>query len=159
MERIVTGVDWSYYDADRFSIANGMYLPASGEGDTMATQLVTALNKLIYKWYNDGDVYDNRYILEGWANDLSSYANWIYKYIPGVQRTLDGIQDCYNGSEYEDLLRDLADECFDLEDLEHLNKKPAIGSIYDCDGPFAFDEYDDDDDDEWYDEDEEDSWV
>ena len=48
----------------------------------MASQLVTAVNKLVYKWYNDGDVYDNIHSLDNWANDLSSYANWPYKYIP-----------------------------------------------------------------------------
>ena len=47
-------------------------------------QAVTAVSKLVYKWFNDGDVYDNRFALPGWANDLSSYANWIEKYIPNT---------------------------------------------------------------------------
>lgn len=38
-----------------------LYLPDRGEGKTKATQIVTAVNKLIYKWFNDGDVYDNTY--------------------------------------------------------------------------------------------------
>ena len=59
----------------------------------MATQICTALNKLVYKWCNDGDVYDNTYGLDGWANNLSSYANWIYKYLPLSQEILDRIED------------------------------------------------------------------
>lgn len=146
-------VDWSYYNDESFKRASDMYLPISGEGDTKATQLVTAISKLIYKWYNDGDVYDNTNgILEGWCNDLSSYANWIREYIPGSARILDGVYDCYNGSEYEDLLRDLADEYLDLEDLEILNQEPKVDSIYSCDGPFEFNEFNEDEDDDYYDE-------
>ena len=144
-------VSWDYYNDERFERVNDMFLPASGEGDTKATQLVTAINKLIYKYYNDGDVFDNTNgILEGWANDLSSYANWIRKYIPGSERVLDSVYDCFNGREYEDLLRDLADEFLDLEDLENLNNEPKVGSIYDCEGPYEFNEFEDDDE---YDED------
>ena len=72
-------VDWSYFN--QYEELINVYMPIQGEGDTMATQAVTAVNKLIYKWYNDGDVYDNTYQMNGWANDLSSYANWLCKYL------------------------------------------------------------------------------
>ena len=49
-----------------------------GEGEDKGTQIAIATSKLVYKWFNDGDVFDNTYYLEGWANDLSSYANWLY---------------------------------------------------------------------------------
>lgn len=150
-------VDWNYYNSDKFERVNSLFLPARGEGDNKATQLCTALNKLIYKWYNDGDVYDNTYILEGWANDLSSYANWIYKNFPQARGILDRIKDCYDEGEYEDLLQDLADRLWDMEDFENLAKEPKVGSIYDCSGPFSFDEHledeDDDEDEEWEDDD------
>ena len=68
-------VDWGYYD--KFDGLMDKYLPMHGEGETKATQIVTAVNKLVYKWYNDGDVFDNTLHLEGWANDLSDYANWL----------------------------------------------------------------------------------
>ena len=50
------GVDWSYFR--KFEPFNRQYLPDRGEGDTLATQAATAVTKLVYKWYNDGDVYD-----------------------------------------------------------------------------------------------------
>ena len=141
-------VNWDNYK--EFDRIVDMYLPPKGQGDTKATQLVTAVNKLVYKWYNDGDVYDNTGYLDGWANDLSSYANWIYKYIPGLGQILDGVFECTTDSDYEDLLWDLTTVAFDLEDLEKLDKQPAVGDIYRCDGPFEFREYsDDDDDEEW----------
>ena len=125
----------------------------------MATQLVTAICKLVYKWFNDGDVYDNNYHLDGWANDLSSYANWMYKYVPGTQSILERIYEIYSESQYEQLLFDLARKFLDLEDLEHLDTKPSQGSIYNCSGPFSFSEDEDDDEDDYYDEEsEDDDW-
>lgn len=66
-------VNWNYFD--KFEAITVKYMPDYGEGETIASQAVTAVNKLIYKWYNDGDVFDNTKYLEGWWNDLSSYAN------------------------------------------------------------------------------------
>lgn len=155
-------VDWNYYD--KFEGVLRMYLPDRGEGDTLASQCVTAINKLVYKWYNDGDVFDNNYLLEGWANDLSSYANWLYKYIPRASYILDDIQDC-NENEYSYLLKSLADTFLDEEFLADISNMPAEGSIYDCDGPYSFslyqddeDDYYDDEDDYYDDEDDDDTW-
>lgn len=151
--KIIAGVDWSYYDDPRFDMIDGKYLPRRGEGDNKASQIVTAVNKLVYKWYNDGDVFDNQYYLEGWANDLSDYANWLYRYVPESQDILMNIEVCKNRDDYEHLLKDLADTLLDDEDLEHYSKKPTIGSIYNCRGPFKFVEYEEDED-EYYDEEE-----
>jgi hypothetical protein len=144
-------VNWDYYDDPKFGKINEKYLPSMGEGDTMATQIVTAVNKLVYKWYNDGDVFDNTHYLEGWANDLSSYANWLYEYTDDayVRETLDGIDTCYTAGDYEDLLRVLVSTLLDEDVLEGYNEKPAVGSIYDCEGIFKFIEYEDDEDEEY----------
>lgn len=142
-------VDWGYYD--KFEELNEKYLPVRGEGETKATQIVTAVNKLIYKWYNDGDVYDNSYVLEGWANDLSDYANWLWEHTE-ANDILDKVFNCYNNSQYEDLLKELADKLLDEEYLEKENKIEKVGTIYDCDGKFQFVEYEEDE--EEYDEDE-----
>ena len=85
-------VDWGYYD--KFDGLNDKYLPISGEGETKATQIVTAVSKLVYKWYNDGDVFDNTFHLEGWANDLSSYANWLYEHTD-ADNILANISNCF----------------------------------------------------------------
>lgn len=154
-------MDWSAFN--KFDKVNDTYLPARGQGDSLATQIVTAVNKIIYKWYNDGDVYDNTGALEGWANDLSSYANWLYKYcpIPHFGSTLEEIFDCYNGDEYENLLYRIAEDTLDPDLLDAISSEPKQGDIYNCDGPFRFVEYDEDDgeyDEEemWEDEDYED---
>lgn len=150
--RITEGVDWDYFN--KFSDIDKKYLPSQGEGDNMATQTVTAITKLVYKWYNDGDVYDNSNPagLTGWANDLSSYANWLAKYIDGAKDILDRIFNINYGDdgEYEEILKDLCDEYETEEFLERMAKQEKVGSIYDCDGPYSFDEsrnYDDEE--EW----------
>lgn len=132
-------VDWKYYDDKRFEVLDDLYLPTRGEGETKATQIVTAVNKLIYKWYNDGDVFDNTYHLNGWANDLSSYANWLYYYTKDeVQDILNKIKKCYSDGDYEDLLKELADTLLQEEYLAEQNKIGKEKSIYDCDGKFEY---------------------
>ena len=130
------------------------WLPASGEGDNMATQAATAVAKIIYRWYNDGDVYDNTTGLGEGFNDLSSYANWIYAYVPELRNILKRVFSIYRDSEYEKILYKIA-EYFDGEVLEELSKSEKVGSIYTEDGPFKVEEYPEDEDD-YYDDEEED---
>lgn len=127
-------VDWSYFD--KFENIVDKYMPACGEGETKASQIVTAVSKLVYKWYNDGDVYDNRYQLKGWYNDLSSYANWLFKYAGKRANILGQIKYCYSEEQYEDILKHLADSLLEEEYLESMEDEDTIGSIYNCKGPF-----------------------
>ena len=138
-------VDWSYYN--KFVSIEDKYLPVSGEGETRATQIITAVSKLVYKWYNDGDVFDNTYHMNGWCNDLSSYANWLDKYA-NVDDVLGKIRECYTYDDYEDLLKELTDITHDEVFLYEQDKMPKIDSIYTCKGRFKFVENNEDD--EWY---------
>ncbi len=138
-------VDWGYYD--KFDTLNEKYLPQRGEGKTKATQIVTAINKLVYRYYNDGDVFDNTYAL-GSGEDLCDYANWLYRYTTvEVKNILDKIESCCDNGDYENLLQRLADKLFDATYLEEQNKLEKIDTIYDCDGKFKFIEQTDDEED------------
>lgn len=122
---------------DKFNDIVEDYMPAHGEGETLAEQAVTAVNKLIYKWYNDGDVYDNTYFMSGWANDLSSYANWLSKYVDAGS-ILDDIQDCLFDDDYEEILWKLAEKYLNREYLKTLANKPKQGNIYKCNGKYEW---------------------
>ena len=127
------------HDFAKFDSLLNQYMPPRGEGETLASQAVTAVNKLVYKWYNDGDVFDNTHYLQGWANDLSSYANWLYEHVPETQVILETVYGCYTDSEYENLLMELASQVFNEGLLSKLSQEKASGTIYDCSGPFEFD--------------------
>lgn len=151
--KMTESVDWDYYN--KFEEITDKYMSNQGEGDTLASQIVTAINKLVYKWYNDGDVFDNVHSgLSGWANDLSSYANWLYKYCEEAKPILYDVYGMGDESDYETLLQELADACLNEEFLKEF-EKPKQGSIYNCDGPFEFSEYSEDEEEEdYYDDDE-----
>lgn len=134
-------VNWNYYD--KFEGINDKYLPYKGEGATKAMQIVVAVNKLVYKYYNDGDVFDNTHYLEGGANDLSSYANWLYHHTD-TKDILDRIVHCMTDEEYEDLLKDLADKLLNEEYLAEFREVKKVESVYDCIGKFKFNEYQED---------------
>lgn len=144
----MNGVNWEYYK--KFEELNNKYLPDMGEGNNKAEQTVVAINKLVYKWYNDGDVYDNTYNLEGWANDLSSYANWLEEYIEGADKILSGIFYAKNEDDYELILQALADTFLTEKGLEKLATQDKVGSIYECEGSYKFEEYQEEDDEEIY---------
>ena len=132
-------VEWD--DFNQWSDYENIYLPREGEGDTKATQLITAVTKLVYKWFNDGDVFDNSTgNLEGFANDLSSYANWIHKHYPEFRDTLDKVFDAKIDDDYTNMLYELCEIVHHDEFLARENDKPKVGSIYDCEGPYEFDD-------------------
>ena len=138
------GVDWELYNQPEIKAIEEKYLPDRGEGETKATQAVTAITKLVYKWYNDGDVFDNTHsTLGGWCNDLSSYANWLDKYIgekrKEVSDNLHRIERIHTQAEYEQLLW-YVHEQFDEDFLEELNKESKEGSIYECEGYFVYEQ-------------------
>ena len=150
---MANGVKWDYFN--KFDEITDKYMLPSGEGETKASQIVTAVSKLVYKWYNDGDVFDNTHYLNGWCNDLSSYANWLDCHTKG-SRILHGISRCFDGNQYEELLRDLANTLLDEEYLAEQNEIEKVDSIYKCDGPFEFMEYEED---EYEEEEEDDDWY
>lgn len=129
-------INQDYYD--KFETLIDKYVPVYGEGKTVASQIVTAVNKLIYKWYNDGDVFDNTYHLECGYNDLSSYANWLYENTKDAWQILNKICDCMSGSDYENLLWELADKLLNEEHLAEQNKLKKVGTIYYCNGKFKY---------------------
>ena len=137
---------------DDFSLPNfpnaDKYLPAHGDGDSMGTQAATAVSKVIYKWFNDGDVYDNHYFLHGWCNDISGSANWLYMNIPETREILIRIKTIESEQEYTELLYDLISVVDPL--IPDLLKRNKIGNAYNEDGIFSFDEsIEEDEEEDW----------
>ena len=114
-----------------YSILTDKYLPSEGQGENKASQLVTATNKIIYGWYNNGDT------ISGNGNDLTSYANWIDKYIkePEIRKILkddfiDYIDTCY----LDEIILPLIKFVFREDFLEELAAQEIEDNIYECQG-------------------------
>lgn len=136
-------------DFDRFEAAIDKYMPRIGQGETKASQVCTAVNKLVYKWFNDGDVFDNTFYLEGWFNDLSDYANWLDRYTD-FGDILRRIATCDDEDDYTDLLYDLCVAALDEDYLMGLSMIQKEGDIYNCAGDFRFvEDQDDEEEEEW----------
>lgn len=141
----VEGVSWDYYDRPEMQEIEDKYLPPQGEGDNFAQQIVTAITKLIYKYYNDGDRYDG---FNGYGNDMTSYANWLYKYVSGADTILDNTDT--DTDSYEYVLRQLNDKFLNKEFLAKAETENKKGTIYECDGPYEFEDDDyEEDEEEW----------
>lgn len=133
---IKASVDWDFFD--KFQPIVDDYLPDEGEGNTMAMQLAAAISKLVYRYYNDGDVYDNTANLES-MTDLSDFANWIYIYFPSSRNILKRIWKVKTKSEYEDILKELCEELINDDTLYEADHKPRRDSIYHyTTGPFTW---------------------
>lgn len=114
-----------------YSILTDKYLPVDGQGENKASQLVTAVNKIIYGWYNNGDT------ISGDGNDLTSYANWIDQHIkePEIRKILkddyiDYIDTCY----LSEIILPLIKFVFREDFLEGLASQETEGDIYECNG-------------------------
>ena len=114
-----------------YSILTNKYLPEDGQGENKASQLVTAANKIIYGWYNNGDT------ISGNGNDLTSYANWIDKYIkePEIRKILKDDYIVYNDTYYlSEVILPLIRFVFREDFLEVLASQEIEGDIYECSG-------------------------
>ncbi len=128
---------------DYFSKFNDVidkYLPKHGEGNTKASQIVVAVNKLLYRWYNSGDVFDTSSKNE-WSshccNDISDFANWLYEYTD-LSNILDNVYWCDTEDDYEELLKKLADTALNEEYLIPYATQSKEGNIYECKGDFEY---------------------
>lgn len=134
-------VDWNYYNTPLIDEINEKYLPSKGDGDSMATQACAAVNNLVYQWYNNGCPYDNSYELSIQSQDIvPHFANWLHNNLPELRIVLEEIKTCETVSEYEDILRDIADVVLDKDYLARLEDKPKVDSIYTADGIFVIED-------------------
>ena len=114
-----------------YSILTNKYLPSMNQGENKASQLVTAVNKIIYGWYNNGDT------ISGGDNDLTSYANWIDRHIkePEIRKILKDDFIDYGDTYYlSEIILPLIRFVFREDFLEGLTSQEVEGDIYECQG-------------------------
>lgn len=129
-------------DFEKFNMVLDDYMPSRGEGNTMASQIATAVAKIVYRWFNDGDTVSSKWMVEGSTDEggVSQYANWLFKNVKEAAFLHNWI-DKFNyksvsRSEYEDFLYDMCVELLDPEILEKYDSEWAVDSIYEV-GKYA----------------------
>lgn len=78
LDKIKAGHGKPDEDSSRFQIAFDELVPPQGKADTQAGELIRAMGRILYRWFNDGDVFYKGYGVE---TVLPSVA-FIYKYGP-----------------------------------------------------------------------------
>ena len=108
--------------------------------DTMANQLALAIDAII-------SAPEGGYTI--WSDECQSCADWLYQNIDGADAIIDSLNEQpfagsprfnkYTGyyyDVYDDMIAKLVKRCVpDEEGMRELDEVPAIGSVFDCEGP------------------------
>lgn len=137
LDKIKAGHGKPDEDSSRFQIAFDELVPPQGKADTQAGELIRAMGRILYRWFNDGDVFYKGYGVE---TVLPSIA-FIYKYGPDSVKELvdDAIEKAQeygdpkffeeNGG-YEEFLNNTAEFVVDyiLDNPELIAEEPVEDS-------------------------------
>lgn len=67
------------------------YVPARGKADTLGGEILRAINRIVYKFYNDGDTVARFYSSD--YNHSYGAEKFLQKYVPGYERMRDITED------------------------------------------------------------------
>lgn len=131
--------------------------PDDDQGITMASQVARAGTYILAAYHDDAETI--------WEGGCQPFADWLYQYVDGAKAIIDEMNenadkyideaiasmekwnDDYDNygydtarntdytTEYDTLLCKLFDTITDRGLLRELNIKPAVGKIWDCQGP------------------------
>ena len=126
-------------------------VPGQGDAETVEGEMLRAINRIIYRYYNDGDEYFRGYGIEtaGPAHSFLVNANHPQR---AAMKKIFG-----DGTDYEQTIKDALDTILDyIESRQGKYTKNTLGGIFDYEPEFEeeddYDDYDDYDDDEYYQE-------
>lgn len=138
---------------DKFNRVLDEYMPAQGEGNSVASQIATVVAKMAYRWFNDGDTVNSDWDVEGASmpGGVSYCANWLFVNVDEARSLLrDWLykfdHEFISGSMYEDFLYDVCTNLLDPDLLDGYVDEPKRDSIYAGkwhDGKFKPESYDD----------------
>ena len=137
-------------DRAKFDEFFDKYVPINGSADTLGGEIVRAINRIVYRYYNDGDTVD-RYCGNEY-NHLRACDTFLKTYCPAYH-SLSNVKELEYGKNLCDRLKKV---------LDYLIANPNVFEIpnsTDCiaNAPYEPWEYDDDEDYD-YDEDDEDEY-
>lgn len=124
-------------DFSEFNDVLDKYMPAQGEGETIASQIATAVAKIAYRWFNDGDTISSKWNVEGESlpGGVSQYGNWLNKNVLEAHEFFDAYIEIFDGhdlrtNEYEVFLYRLCEHLLNFDLLDGYSTEPKRDSIY-----------------------------
>ena len=131
-------------------------VPSNGDAETLEGEMLRAINRIIYRWFNSGDKY-----YEGYGTETAGPAHSFLVNARHPQRSAMNtlFKEFVSDAEYERILNDVLDVILDhIESRQGKYTKNTLGGIFDYEPEFEDMEEDDDDytydyDDEYEDDD------
>ena len=122
----------------------------SGKSDTVQGEMLRAINRIVYRYYNDGDEY-----MRGYGTETAGPA---HSFLVNANHPLKSLVSTLfsKGTNYEQTLKDVLDAILDhVESRQGKYTPNNLGDMFDYEPEFEDEEsYEDDwDDDDYYDED------
>lgn len=143
------------HDDKLFSEWTDKYVPACDNADTLAGEIIRAINRLVYRYYNDGDTVDRFY--GSVYNHSKACDNFLCEHVPGYE-TLRGFSEDVFGYQVNKRLKFIVD--FLSNNVEYFSKPNDEDCLdnapyedwseeEECDWDWDDDEFEDEDDTDW----------
>lgn len=130
-------------------------VPGMGAADTVEGEMLRAMNRIIYRYYNDGDYYYKGYGIETAGPAHSFLVNAYHPQKSALRRIFDESR----GEEYEQMLNDALDVILDHIESRQGDYTKNSEDMFDYEPEFEQEEEDDDWDDYGYDDEDEDEDI
>lgn len=138
-------------------------VPSSGDSKFVEGEMIRAMNRIVYRWYNDGDKFWQGYGTEtaGPAHSFLVNSDEVPK---DIQRTLEKLFDAvvgkYEDAVYEKMLNDLGEIIISyVEGVPEEDYKPLQQGMFNYDSEYQDEEEDEDDYYDDYEEEEDDDYY
>ena len=131
-------------------------VPGQGKADTVEGEMLRAINKIVYRWGNDGDEY-----MRGYGTETAGPAHSFLINSDNPKRA--ALEVIFRrGTNYEQTIKDALDLILDyIESRNGEYTKNTLGDMLDWEAEFENEEYEDEeewDHEDYYDDDEEDDY-
>lgn len=115
--------NWGGLNAEDEKFHNNMYdmyVPACGKCNTLGGEILRAIDRIVYKFYNDGDTVSRYYSAS--YNHSYGAEKFLYKHVPGYVPMRD--------IDYDDVLGFEEAACANLKRVvDYLRKNPALFKV------------------------------
>ena len=114
-------------------------VPGDGKADTVQGEMLRAINRIVYRYYNDGDEYHT-----GYGTETAGPA---HSYLVNANHPLRSLVSTLfkNGTNYEQTIKDVLDAILDHIESRRGKYAPNSEDMYDYEPEFENDEFEEED--------------